>query len=229
MTAFDIDLLDKSLGEIARDLPGASAVFFKHGMNFCCRGHQALANSIQEQNLDVEQVLAQLNQLKPAESADYSEKFIPNDELINHILERYHEVHREQLPELTRLAKRVESVHANHPECPTGLASFLSDVEQEMEAHMQKEEQILFPMIQRGMGGLAKSPVAVMRMEHDDHGETLARLEQLAHHFQLPAEACNTWQALYTGLAAFKEDLMNHIHLENNILFERIDNYLGGH
>ncbi|MCW8856204.1 MAG: DUF542 domain-containing protein, partial [Kangiella sp.] len=143
MTAFDIDLLDKSLGEIARDLPGASAVFFKHGMNFCCRGHQALANSIQEQNLDVEQVLAQLNQLKPAESADYSEKFIPNDELINHILERYHEVHREQLPELTRLAKRVESVHANHPECPTGLASFLSDVEQEMEAHMQKEEQIL--------------------------------------------------------------------------------------
>lgn len=229
MTAFDINILDKSLGEIARDLPGASALFFKHGMNFCCKGHQALASSIQEKKLDTEEILAQLNQLIPAESADYSEKFIPNDELINHILARYHEVHREQLPELIRLAKRVESVHANHPDCPTGLASFLSDVEHEMEAHMQKEEQILFPMIQRGMGSLAKSPVAVMRMEHDDHGESLARLEELAHHFQLPAEACNTWQALYTGLAAFKEDLMNHIHLENNILFERIDNYLGGH
>lgn len=229
MTAFDINLLDKSLGEIARDLPGASRVFFNHGMNFCCKGHQALATCIQEKNLDVEKILTQLNQLTPAESAEFSEKFVPNDELINHILERYHDVHREQLPELIRLAQRVESVHGNHPECPTGLASFLSDVEQEMEAHMQKEEQILFPMIQRGMGGLAKSPVAVMRMEHDDHGESLARLEELVNHFQLPADACNTWQALYIGLAAFKEDLMNHIHLENNILFERIDNYLGGH
>ncbi|MHC9511299.1 iron-sulfur cluster repair protein YtfE [Kangiella sp. M94] len=229
MTAFDINLLDKSLGEIARDIPGASAVLFKHGLDFCCGGHQPLATSIQEKNLELDEVLAQLNQLTSPQMEQHSLKFVPNDELINHILERYHEVHREQLPELIRLAKRVETVHGPHPECPTGLASFLSDVEQEMEAHMQKEEQILFPMIQRGMGGLAKSPVAVMRMEHDDHGESLARLEQLAHHFQLPAEACNTWQALYTGLAAFKEDLMNHIHLENNILFERIDNYLGGH
>lgn len=229
MTAFDINILDKSLGEIARDLPGASRVFFSHGMNFCCKGHQVLATSIQEKNLDVEEILSQLNQLIPAEAAEFSEKFVPNDELINHILERYHQVHREQLPELIRLAQRVESVHGDNPDCPHGLASFLIHVEEEMEAHMQKEEQILFPMIQRGMGGLAKSPVAVMRMEHDDHGESLTRLEELTHHFQLPAEACNTWQALYTGLAAFKEDLMNHIHLENNILFERIDNYLGGH
>ena len=60
----------------------------------------------------------------------------------------------------------------------------------------------------------------MMRFEHDQHGEALAKLEALTNNITPPTNACNTWRALYVGLAAFREDLMQHIHLENNILFE---------
>lgn len=142
--------------------------------------------------------------------------------LIEHILTRYHDVHREQLPELIRLAQRVERVHNHHPDCPAGLSAHLERMQAELETHMQKEEQILFPMIARNMNGMAAAPISVMRREHDDHGLALAGVHRLTNHFALPDGACNTWQTLYRGLATLENDLVNHIHLENNVLFNRV-------
>ncbi|QVM98921.1 hemerythrin domain-containing protein [Pseudomonas sp. SORT22] len=140
-------------------------------------------------------------------------------ELIAHILTRYHDRHREQLPELIRLARRVEQVHGGHAQCPNGLADHLQDMQQELEGHMLKEEQVLFPMLQRGMGRQAGAPIQVMRMEHDQHGEALERLSLLTNDISAPEGACNTWRTLYRGLAEFREDLLQHIHLENDVLF----------
>jgi regulator of cell morphogenesis and NO signaling len=86
---------------------------------------------------------------------------------------------------------------------------------------MRKEEEVLFPLVARGHGAMARMPITVMRMEHDEHGVALRRLEELTNGITLPRAACNTWRALYAGLKTFREDLMQHIHTENNILFER--------
>ena len=91
----------------------------------------------------------------------------------------------------------------------------------ELERHMQKEEQILFPMIGDGRGALAIMPIHVMEQDHDEAGEKLARIRTLTNSFLAPDGACPTWRALYLGLAAFEEELMLHIHLENNVLFPR--------
>ena len=85
--------------------------------------------------------------------------------------------------------------------------------------HMAKEEQILFPMIRRGEGASADGPVTMMLHEHDDAGAALKRLRELTNNYEVPAEACNTWRALWHGLAALEDDMHRHIHLENNILF----------
>ena len=74
-------------------------------------------------------------------------------------------------------------------------------------------------MLLEGNNGEARSPISLMRLEHDQHGEALARLEVLTDDIVAPADACNTWNALYAGLARLREDLMQHIHLENNVLF----------
>jgi regulator of cell morphogenesis and NO signaling len=111
-------------------------------------------------------------------------------------------------------------VHGDRPDCPVGLADHLCVMQQELETHMRKEEQILFPMLERGDVGRAQAPIMVMRMEHDDHGRELRQLEALTQGLTLPRGACNTWRALYLGLRTFRQDLMDHIHLENNILFE---------
>lgn len=150
-----------------------------------------------------------------------------NDALIEHILTRFHDVHRKQLPELIRLSQRVERVHGSHPQCPAGLTAHLEFTLAELENHMAKEEQILFPMIARGMAGMATGPVSVMREEHQDHDSALARINRITNNITLPEDACNTWTQLYLGLQAFRDDLMQHIHLENDILFHRVDGRKG--
>ncbi|MBV2164028.1 MAG: hemerythrin domain-containing protein [Comamonas sp.] len=144
-----------------------------------------------------------------------------DQDLVKHILSRYHAIHREQLPELIRLAQKVESVHASSGNCPHGLADCLQGLAQELDAHMRKEEMVLFPLISRGQGAMAAMPINVMRMEHEDHGAELQRLAALTHDITTPEGACTTWRKLYQGLREFRDDLLAHIDTENNILFER--------
>ena len=146
----------------------------------------------------------------------------PASEIIDHILERYHAPLREELPRLRDMAARVEERHADKSACPKGLADRLETMIREVESHLGKEEQILFPMIQAGRGAMAQGPIRVMEEEHDEHGANLDRLRQLTNDFQPPEEACPTWKALYLGLEQLELDLMRHIHLENAVLFPKV-------
>ena len=212
---------DQSLGQLARQIPGATQIFHEYDLDFCCGGKITRREAAQQKGLDAETIDIRLAALKSdREPGDRDWGEASPSELIDHILVRFHERHREQLPELIRLARRVETVHGDRPDCPVGLADHLTVMRQELESHMQKEEQVLFPMLRRGLGMMAGGPIHVMRMEHDDHGESLQRIADLTNNITLPRAACNTWRALYLGLRALREDLMEHIHLENNILFE---------
>ncbi len=138
--------------------------------------------------------------------------------LIDHILTRYHAVHRQELPALIRLARQVEAAHAGHPDLPRGLAALLGSMGSEMEAHMRKEEEGLFPELRHGERAMAMA-MELMRDEHDDHALRLAELATLTRGHQAPDDACGTWRALYAGTAKFAEDLREHIRLENEVLF----------
>ncbi len=92
-------------------------------------------------------------------------------------------------------------------------------MEQELLEHMAKEEQILFPLLRQGGHPMVVHPIGMMRHEHVSHGAHLERLAQLTDQHRPPAGACNTWQALYAGTARLSEDLIEHIHTENNLLF----------
>jgi len=114
-------------------------------------------------------------------------------------------------------------VHAGQPDVPAGLAAHLEQMETELLDHMEKEESVLFPMLKRGDHPMVRHPIAMMRHEHVEHGAALERLDQLTHEQQSPAGACTTWRALYAGLAQLKDDLIAHIHLENNVLFPHFE------
>lgn len=138
--------------------------------------------------------------------------------LIDHILTRYHAVHRQEVRELIVLARRVEAAHSNHPAVPAGLADLLTSIAWEMEAHMQKEEQGLFPALRDGHGGMAIA-MELMRDEHDDHAARLEQLAALTRGHQPPDDACGSWRALYAGTAKLTADLRDHVRLENEVLF----------
>ena len=218
-----MEMIDQSLGQLARRIPGATRVFDAHDFDFCCAGNRTLRTVAAAAGVDADSIVAELRSLedRAANSQAHDWSAATDTALVDHILARYHAVHREQLPELIRLARKVEQVHGERAECPHGLADHLAAMAQELESHMRKEELVLFPMITRGQGTMAVAPVSMMRHEHDDHGVALRHMETLTDGITPPRGACTTWRALYTGLREFREDLMQHIHTENNILFER--------
>lgn len=218
-----MNTLEQTLGSLARNIPGATAVLARHRLDFCCGGQKTLAQAAEHKQLDAEAIAKELDQLPSQTGAEVDWSLASDVELIEHILTRYHDTLREQLPELIRLSARVELVHGGHPDCPAGLTSHLEIMQEELEAHMQKEERVLFPMISRGISGMTLAPMSMMRHEHDNHGAALSRLNHLTDSMTPPTGACNTWRALYTGLEALQLELMDHIHLENNVLFDRIE------
>lgn len=212
---------DTPLGRLAVTLPGASRVFHRHGLDFCCGGAESLREACRARGLDADALVREIEaEARPEELFERFDQR-PLDELIDHLLVRFHEPHREELERLVAMALKVERVHAEKDTCPHGLARHLAALADELEQHMQKEEQVLFPLIRSGRGAMAAMPVQVMEAEHRDAGRALERTRELTDDLRPPAEACGTWRALYLGLDEFERDLMQHISLENNVLFPR--------
>jgi len=211
-----------SLGELAATTPAATRVFMRYRLDFCCGGRRSLAEACERAGLNPAEIVAELEQA--ARGGDTSPRFeqLTQGELAEHIEHHYHAGLRRDLPMLIEAARKVERVHAQKPAVPAGLADVLEQFFAEMESHMAKEEKILFPMIRRGGRGEAVyMPVRMMEREHDAHAEQLVRIRELTDDLHAPAHACATWRALYHGLEMLEADLMQHIHLENNVLFAR--------
>ena len=211
---------DQSLGELALSIPRASALFRQYDIDYCCGGKQTLARAAQRKELNVEEIEAALAKLAE-QPVEKEWRVVPLAEIIDHIIVRYHDRHREQLPELILQATKVERVHADKPNVPRGLTKYLTMLHEELTNHMMKEERILFPMIKQGQGSHAAGPVSVMESEHDEAGELLEVIKHTTHNVTPPPEACTTWKAMYNGINELIDDLMEHISLENNVLFPR--------
>jgi len=141
------------------------------------------------------------------------------ERLIAHILDRYHETHRREFPEAIRLARKVEAVHAGDADCPAGLADHLALMADDLEGHQQKEEQVLFPMMLGGGGPMVRFPIGRMMAEHEDVEAQLAVLRELTCDFTPPADACRSWRALSDACRKIHDDLVEHMRLENEVLF----------
>ena len=214
-----VPFADRTLADIATMLPGATAVFRSEKLDFCCGGGDLLREAAAAKSSDLGGIVAKLQSL--AATAEPAAAPQGADALITLIETRYHQAHRRELPELIRLARRVEAVHRAVASAPIGLADRLERVAAELESHMQKEEQILFPLMRQGGNPAIGGPIRRMTAEHDDHGAHLRAIETLTDDFTPPDEACTTWRALYTATHKFVYDLVEHIHIENNQLFPR--------
>lgn len=209
-----------TLSELATTRPAASRVFHRHRLDFCCGGQRPLEEACEERGLDPKEVMAEIDRETPgAEDVVWTER--PLIDVIDHIVTRYHEPLRPELERLYEMAKKVEKVHQEKASCPHGLADHLARIWAEVEAHLEKEEKILFPMIASNAGVRPHGPITVMLQEHEEHAANMAKTRALTNDLEPPSEACATWRALYLGLQTLERELMDHIHLENNVLFPR--------
>ena len=215
------------MADLATTHPAASRVFKRHGLDFCCGGRKPLAEVCSTKGLDADSVMHEIEEEERTVDLPRWDT-APLPALITFILDRYHARLRDELPALIALAQRVEGRHGSKTDCPRGLAALLETVHHEVLSHLEKEEQILFPMIMRGDGTFASGPIYVMEAEHVEHGVNLARIRTLTNDLTVPPDACPTWRALYLRLDELESDLFDHIHLENNVLFPRALRDTGG-
>jgi len=139
--------------------------------------------------------------------------------LIDHILQRYHAEHRADLAALLPLARKVETVHGDQEDAPHGVTDLLSALATDLEQHMAKEEQVLFPLMRQGGHPMISQPIAVMRQDHAEAEALTEKLRLLTRDFTPPAGACGSWRGLYAGIEKLVSDLKEHMILENDVLF----------
>lgn len=218
-------LLDRTVGEIVAERPSQSRVFQSYGIDFCCQGGRTLREACDKKGIAAESVVEQLEaELRDKAAPELNPATFPPGQLVDHIVDKHHHYLRVELPRLHAMAARVAQVHGGHTPSLVEVHKVFSGMAAELAEHLMKEEQVLFPAIKAMIrGGSAPmpldGPIACMLHEHDDAGAALARLRELTDGFTPPPEACNTYRALFAGLAELEEDLHIHIHLENSVLF----------
>lgn len=221
-----------TVAELVVDRPSRARLFEKLGLDYCCGGKRSLAEACAERGLDLDTVIAVLEADDGAaegEAEDWSRA--PIGGLLDHIAGEHHALLRRELPRLSALLEKVERAHAGEqPELRETRAVF-EDLRGELEAHMEKEEQVLFPACRRVEAGLPAPPyvasaISVMEAEHARAGSALERLRELTGGYDLSRALCNTHRATVDGLRELELDLHQHIHEENNILFPRVEEML---
>jgi regulator of cell morphogenesis and NO signaling len=221
--------------EVALSNAGAKQVLEKAGVDYCCGGEKSLREACMESRVPFEELISRLQetagQSSPAEAKWTTE---PLNELTRHIVEKHHRYVREAISQIRPLLAKVRAKHeAGHAEL-SGIETAFLRLGDEMIAHMQKEEQILFPYIDRlarsaaenrapepPFFGTVRNPIQVMIHEHDSAGDLAKQIRNASSNYAPPADACPSFQNLYRQLQEFEADLHEHVHIENNVLFPR--------
>jgi len=225
----------KTVREFAVEVPQATRLFEKLGIDYCCGGGKSLNDACTAANLHVNDVLHELDEATgPAQQVPADWRTADLADLIDHIVTKHHGYIKQESPRLESLLNKVVSKHGpKHPEL-LELQDLFAGVAAELASHLMKEEQILFPYVidceralsdserlRPPMFGSVRNPIHMMELEHDSAGDALKQIRELSDGFSAPADACMSFKALYQGLQEFEADLHQHIHLENNILFPR--------
>ena len=221
------------VNEIALSNPGARRVLEDAGVDYCCGGGKSLQDACLHAGVTADEILKRQNS-EVAGPADAEWTNASLADLTRHIRERHHQYVRDSIPRVRALLAKIREKHGEKHREIEEIEKLFGDVAREMTAHMQKEEQILFPYIDamersaRGNGSLeppffqtVQNPIHAMMKEHDSVGDLVKRIRKSGNEYKAPADACTSYQATYQELRQFEEDLHLHVHLENNILFPR--------
>ncbi|HEY2860263.1 MAG TPA: DUF542 domain-containing protein [Terracidiphilus sp.] len=226
----------QSLREIVTAKPSAVAILERFEIDLCSQADAQLERVCAELQLSVDQVL---EKLADAESlaggtlaADVESYSLTR--LIQHIVRTHHQTVRQDLPRYVELSQRIADKHGDQAPEFRAAAPLIRQLRDEMFAHLEKEEQILFPHIVRLEESTehhaaasaccfasVTQPIAMMMREHHAAEGILAEVRGLLHGFTAPDWACARNAAFHAGLAAFEKDLQQHVHLENDLLFPR--------
>jgi regulator of cell morphogenesis and NO signaling len=223
-----------TVGEIVATDFRAAAIFDSFGIDFCCGGRRSLSDACRGASVDTARVVRALDELAQSTGGGEDVTRWPLERLIDHIVTTHHAYVREALPRIVRYLTKLQEVHGErHPELARIVRVF-AELEAELNQHLLKEEQVLFPYIrdlveqdEQACGGFmspfgtVENPIRMMEREHREAADALRIIRGLTRGYVAPDDGCTTYQVAMAELAQFEHDLHRHVHLENNVLFPR--------
>ena len=226
----------QSIREIVTQHPSSAEVFHRFDIDLYLQADLSLEGACQELQLSVDQVLEKLadSEAKEPGGLALEPATLPLARLIQHIVRIHHHCVRQELPRLAEMASKVAATRGDRAPELTKVAELIEKLHGEMYAHIEKEEQVLFPFIsqmdQESIVAYPPShacfrsvshPIFMMEQEHESADHIVAELIRLTNRFEPPSWACATHVALFAGLRDFEADLRQHVHLESDVLFPR--------
>jgi regulator of cell morphogenesis and NO signaling len=224
-------LISATVGDIVAADFRAAGVFEQFGIDFCCGGRRLLPDACRSATVDPADVIRALDALPPSGGSDDDAATWPLDALIGHIVTTHHGYVRTAMPLITRYLAKLEEVHGvRHPELTLMRQSF-AKMRADLDQHMMKEEQVLFPYIAELAAraddgqqapspfGTVANPILMMEREHRAAADDLHTIRALSGGYSAPEDGCTTYAVCMAELARFENDLHRHVHLENNVLF----------
>lgn len=221
-----------TVGTLVTERPSRSKVLEKYGIDYCCGGHRTLSEASTAAGVTLDTVLEELDS-QDSSSVEPEPEWASMGiaELVDHVESTHHVFTKEAMLRLDELFAKVLNAHGpRHPEL-RDLYEVYEGLHADLNQHMMKEEQVLHPMCRELENaddsvsfhcGTLQNPIQVMGYEHDEAGEALRRMREMTADYVAPEDACNTWRALYDGMAELEEDLHIHIHKENNLLYPKV-------
>lgn len=223
---------ETKIGTIVAERPETARVLELVAIDYCCGGQKTLKQAAEEQSIDPNQLLNALlavgAKAESIQGQDWNKASLPD--LMDHIVTAHHGWLRRELPPLLEATNTVYRVHgAVHPELAE-VAATLQKINDAVLPHLDEEEQTIFPALRKLVAGEAPADIAKqlesMRSDHDELGAELHRLRELTDGFKVPADACAKYREMLNGLTALERDMLQHVHLENNILLPRAQSRL---
>jgi regulator of cell morphogenesis and NO signaling len=225
---------NSTVAEVVTNNIKTADIFKKHGIDFCCGGGISIKKACKKKNISYTELELELSLINNPVSNAYNYDNWKLDFLVDHIENIHHSYVEENTGLVLQYAAKVAKVHGHHYTEVVEINKLFIEVAQELAAHMKKEELILFPfikkLVQAEKDGVkanrphfdtVNNPIAMMEDEHENAGDIFKEIKKLSNNFTPPEGACNTFKALYAKLEEFEQDLHQHIHLENNILFPK--------
>jgi len=225
---------EKTVAEIVTENIKTADIFKKNGIDFCCGGNVKVQEICKKKGVDFSQLKEEIEKLGVTTSTSHDFKSWDLDFLADYIVNTHHKYVVDANKIIIEYSDKVASVHGHHYTEVVEINKLFHLLVIDLTSHMQKEEQILFPYIKEMVVAAknnqnlsaphfqtVKNPIGMMEHEHDEAGNIIMEIARLSNNFTPPEEACNTFRALYAGLEEFQNDLFQHIHLENNILFPK--------
>jgi regulator of cell morphogenesis and NO signaling len=233
------NISEQTLASLVTQHHQTAIILEKYDLDFCCKGKRTLAAACKEKGVLLENILTELELFTATEEKLQTPfEMMTAEQLIGYILIHHHFYVKQSMPAIYGHIEKVAIKHGERFPYMTKVFQLFAAVREEMTAHMQKEEIILFPRIKEVeknitenntnnmSNGYITGPINVMETEHEHAGELLYEIRSLTNNYTPPEDACTTFKVCLEELKAFEEDLHKHVYLENNILFPMAEKFI---